>query len=218
MNNLIILTMYRITNISLDKYLTQYKVKSLDALNDDQLVELCTSNPNINALPVYRKIAGNRGRGSFDRHNTIKAINNANSFSDYMGAEYWTTRHEEIAQGADLLNEVALNMNGENTLQAFSDIAFGFHKLAPGKSVEIDVTSEWVKVVLKKKPVAKLLKIEDLDAQPMTDEVLEEKLESNKATMLNNLDLNELRKLAKSKDLSGGGTRDEIIERLSKVV
>lgn len=162
--------MYRIKNISLEPVLRQYKIQSLNDLTDDQLTELCNNNKNLNVQMQFYTIKDEKKRGKrrggFDRYKTIDYMKLANTFSDYMGKEYWESRHQQIADERDLIGEISEHKRGDDTFKAMANIGFGFYNLKPGEEQIIDVTGRWIKDYLAKTrpslwPKITVTKIED---------------------------------------------------------
>lgn len=214
--------MFKITNRVLEPYLDKLGAKSLNDLTDEQLIDLVDDNPNLNAQALFfeadkSKQGALRYRGIFDRFGTIKRIRQANSFSDYMGIEYWTERQLTIAEDRRLLEELRANMRGDESLRLLAEMGLGFYNLEPGDTIELDITRGWVEKVLKKKPYAEYLEITDLD-EDNSKEAVQSRVNESKSKMLKTLTYKEKQQLAKENDLPAGGTDEELTARLEMVV
>lgn len=166
----------------------------------------------MNTSPAFFMTEDNQGRkirGDLDRIATIKALESAHSFSDYMSKEYWRGEHIQLAEDSQLAHKVEESDTGKDTFELFADVGLGFHNLKPGQSIELNITRSWVHEYLKKKPVYKQLKIENLETSTEESAV-------DRAKTLEQMERSELEELAKEKDVRYVGvTTDKLVKDLA---
>jgi len=230
--------MFKIRNKSLDPLFKKYKIKSLSELSDDQLMELCVSEKNLNTHPKYfmeKRTDDSFIRGDFDRFKTIDAIIAAHSYSEYMSNSYWEKRHREKVSARKAKRVTAFHKEGEETFKLFQNLQMGFFRLKPGDEIVLDITKRWIKEYLlgerevriqeegvNKKamvpsPYTDRLEVTDLEKD--VEEVKEEATagESERRKILGRLSYKELQSMASKKNFNPiGKSKAALVDLLSK--
>lgn len=207
--------MYRIKNISLDKILKSTGLTNLEDVTEDQLTDLIIDNKDLTTPLIYfqerDRLTGAFKRGDIDMMATIKLLKQSLTFSTYMDTSYWQKSHQDKAEKMKLLEKLSGAQSGNTVFEILSDAGLGFYDLRPGESVSVDVTTRWVKDVLKHQPMAKYLEI-------VNEDDLTEKLDAPEVRVQDLEDMRhvDLQNLAKEKGLPHYGTKDELIQRLSE--
>lgn len=167
--------MYRIKNIALQKPLEKYKVKSLEQLNDDDLMRFSEELGIPYVYAPERKDGNRRTPPQFVRNKafipisdkkrkeiigTIPRIIDQMSITFYMPDSYWETRHREQAEAIQFYDDLEGHLIGEQTFRLFEELRVGVYKLKPGAEAILDLTPRFVREILEAKETIQLEKID----------------------------------------------------------
>ncbi len=170
--------MYNVKNFALKEELKELGVSSINELDEAGLYKLTTSILKIN--PVWEPIvAPNKMPTKINKVLTRKLIEDAFTFSEYMGSEYWDIEHRIIAEENKLSETLASNQTGDETYEAYETLGFGFFRLKPGRDKDINVSERWINEYFLNKPAVTSGKIVITNLE--TNKVLDPKEKLNNA-------------------------------------
>jgi hypothetical protein len=216
--------MYTIRNKGLDNIKKDYSIEKLEELDADTLYTVATERKEFRVIPAQKIKNGNPA--GLDRFATIDRIIDSLSVhvSAYLPVDYWEERHHEVNEESELLRMIKRHGLGEETFRLFARHNMGFYRLKPDEEIQLDVPKRWIQQLLQG-PLGRVLELVgeeevelpkpetglgSVDLKEETEkpaEVTELPKKDVVSSDLNNLDVNNLRAIAKSREINTFGMK-----------